>query len=68
MDHYAVLFYSLPASFQRAVDIILTKYYLLNVLAYIDDIIIFSSSMEERIRQVYRILDMLRNPDVPLIL
>ncbi len=52
------------ATFQRAVNIILSKYKWQTCLVYLDDIIIFSSSMEEHTKQVDIILDALRKARV----
>lgn len=38
-----------PATFQRALDFILARYKWLTCLMYLDDVIIFSNSMEEHL-------------------
>ena len=48
-----------PASFQRALDLILTKFKWKTCLIYLDDIIIFSNSVEDHIRHVDEVLQAL---------
>ena len=55
-----------PASFQRALDLILTKFKWKTCLIYLDDIIIFSNSIEEHIRHVDEVLQALREAGVTL--
>ena len=55
-----------PASFQRALDQILQKYKWKTCLIYLDDIIIYSNSIEEHIRHVDEILTALGEASVTL--
>ena len=55
-----------PASFQRTVDIILMRYKWRTCLVYIDDIIIFSKSIDEHLKHVNEILDTLRKAGLSL--
>ena len=55
-----------PASFQRALDMILTKFKWKTCLVYLDDIIIFSNTVEEHIQHVDEILDCLKRAGVTL--
>ena len=55
-----------PASFQRALDMILTNYKWKTCLVYLDDIIVFSNSIEEHIRHVDEILDCLKRSGITL--
>eukprot|EP00171_Calliarthron_tuberculosum_P001622 IDg1622t1 len=55
-----------PATFQRALDIIFSKYNWQTFLVYLDDIIVFSRSHEEHIDHVDRILTSLETARVSL--
>ena len=46
-----------PAHFQRAIDTILGCYHLDFALAYIDDVIIFSCTLEEHLTHVEKLLE-----------
>lgn len=50
-----------PASFQRVLDLVLTKYKRKNFLVSFDDIIIYSKTVEEHIRHLDEILQSLRH-------
>lgn len=51
-----------PACFQRALDIILTKYEWQTCLVYLEDVIIFSKSLDDYIIHVDKILTTPRTP------
>ena len=55
-----------PASFQRALDLILTKYKWKTCLIYLDDIIVYSKTVEEHINHVDDILRCLSAAGVTL--
>lgn len=55
-----------PASFQRALDMILTQFKWKTCLVYLDDVIIFSKSVEEHIQHVDEILSALKEAGVTL--
>ena len=55
-----------PASFQRALDMILTKYKWKTCLVYLDDVIIFSKTVEEHIQHVDEVLSYLAKAGVTL--
>lgn len=55
-----------PASFQRALDVILARYKWKTCLVYIDDVIIFSSSVEDHISHVDTVLTALKRAGVSL--
>ncbi len=55
-----------PASFQRALDMILTKYKWKQCLIYLDDVIVFSNSIEDHIQHVDDILSCLAHAGVTL--
>ncbi len=55
-----------PASFQRALDMILTQFKWKTCLVYLDDVIIFSNSVEEHIKHVDEILTALGQAGVTL--
>ena len=55
-----------PATFQRAMDVILSRYKWQNCLIYLDDIVIFSSSLDEHLKDVENILSTLRNAGLSL--
>ncbi len=55
-----------PASFQRALDMILTQFKWKTCLVYLDDVIIFSNSVEDHIRHVDEILTALGEAGVTL--
>ena len=55
-----------PASFQRALDMVLTQFKWKTCLVYLDDVIIFSNSVEEHIRHVDEILTALEEAGVTL--
>ena len=55
-----------PATSQRALDIVLTKFKWKSCLVYIDDIIIFSKTVEDHIRHVDEILTTLTEANITL--
>ena len=55
-----------PVSFQRALDMILTQFKWKTCLVYLDDVIIFSNSVEEHIQHVDEILFALSEAGVTL--
>ena len=55
-----------PATFQRTLDIVLSRYKWKTCLVYIDDIIIFSRNGEEHLEHVEEILRTLREAGVSL--
>ena len=57
-----------PATFQRAMDILLSPFRWKSCLVYLDDIIIFSKSWEEHIVHVDEILSVLEKTGVNLML
>ena len=55
-----------PATFQRALDIILSGVRWKSCLIYLDDVIVFSRTTEDHLRHVDEILTLLRNAGVTL--
>lgn len=55
-----------PTTFQRAVDMIIAKFTWQTCLVYIDDVIVYSNSTEERIKHVDQILTVLLEAGVTL--
>ena len=55
-----------PATFQRALDIILSGVRWQSCLIYLDDVIIFSKDMETHVKDVTKVLDLLREAGVTL--
>ena len=55
-----------PATFQRALDIILAGYRWQTCLVYLDDVIVFSRNEEDHIRHVREVLTALRDAGVTL--
>ena len=55
-----------PACFQRALDLVLTKYKWKTCLVYLDDVIIFSKNLDDHIAHVDEILDTLSAAGVTL--
>ena len=55
-----------PASFQRALDLILSRFKWKTCLIYLDDVIIYSRSMEEHIDHVDEVLRCLSAAGVTL--
>lgn len=55
-----------PASFQRALDIILTNYKWKTCLVYLDDVIIYSKTPEEHIKHVDEVLTCLSSAGITL--
>ena len=55
-----------PATFQRTLDILLSPYKWRSCLVYLDDIIIFSKSVEEHFQQVKDILTTLKSAGISL--
>lgn len=53
-----------PASFQRSLDTILARYKWKTCLVYINDVIIFSSSIDELIEHVDVVLEKLRKAGI----
>ncbi len=50
-----------PATFQRLLDILLSRYRWRTCLVYLDDAIIFSRKFEDHLRHVRAILGILKN-------
>ena len=50
-----------PATFQRTVDILLSRYTWKSCLVYLDDIIVFSNTVEEHVTHVEEVLQVLRD-------
>ena len=57
---------NIPATFQRALDIILSGVRWHSCLIYLDDVIVFSCTTEDHFRHVDEILTLLRNAGVTL--
>ena len=55
-----------PATFQRALDIVLSKFKWKTALVYIDDVVIFSKSVEDHLRHVDEVLTALSTAGVSL--
>lgn len=55
-----------PATFQRAIDIILSKVKWQYALVYLDDVIIYSKSVEDHFAHVRTVLTLLQNAGVSL--
>jgi len=55
-----------PACFQRALDLILTKYKWKTCLVYLDDVIIFSNNVDDHIKHVDEILQTLADAGITL--
>ena len=55
-----------PATFQRTVDILLSGYRWMTCLEYLDDVITFSKSIEEHLRYVDEVLEILRQGGMSL--
>lgn len=55
-----------PATFQRTVDILLLKYRWRSCLVYLDDIILFSNTMDDHLRHVDEVLSALKDAGVSL--
>ena len=55
-----------PATFQRTVDILLAGYMWRSCLLYIEDVIVFSSSLEEQLQHVKEVLAFLRKKGLSL--
>ena len=55
-----------PATFQRALDMILSGYRWQTCLIYLDDVIIFSQRAEDHLRDVDQVLDVLRHAGISL--
>ena len=55
-----------PATFQRALDIILSGVHWQSCLIHLDDVIVFSRSTEDQLRNVDKILTLLRKAGVTL--
>ena len=55
-----------PPTFQRTVDILLSGYRWKTCLVYLDDVIIFSKSIEEHLRHVDEVLEILRQAGMSL--
>lgn len=54
------------ATFQRTVDILLARYRWRSCLAYLDDVIVYSSSLEEHLQHVKEILTVLQGAGLSL--
>ena len=57
---------SAPATFQRAVDIILSSVRFQCAITYLDDIIIYSSSWERHLEDLKRVIESLRDSGITL--
>lgn len=55
-----------PATFQRAIDIILSNYKWRNCLVYLDDIIIFSKNVDDHFQDVEQVLVQLQHAGISL--
>ena len=55
-----------PATFQRAVDMILGRYRWKSCLVYLDDIIVFSKTKEDHVQHVKEVLSTLKEVDFSL--
>jgi Reverse transcriptase (RNA-dependent DNA polymerase) len=55
-----------PSTFQRAIDFILSGVRWQKCLCYLDDIIVFSSSMESHVEDLDKVLSLLRDAGVSL--
>ena len=55
-----------PATFQRGLDMVLSKYKWKTCLVYLDDVIIFSKSVEDHITHVDEVLTCLREAGITL--
>ena len=55
-----------PATFQRAIDVILAKVRFQSALTYLDDIIVYSSSFAQHIRELDHVLSLLKSAGVSL--
>ena len=58
--------FNAPTTFQRTVDILLSGYRWKTCLVYLDDVIIFSKSIEEHLKHVYEVLEILRQAGMTL--
>ena len=59
-------FCNAPATFQRTVNILLSGYRWKTCLVYLDDVIIFSKSIEEHLKHVDEVLEILRQAGMAL--
>jgi hypothetical protein len=57
---------SAPAIFQRAVDVILSSVRFQCALTYLDDIIIYSSSFEQNLKDLKAVLSLLQKAGITL--
>lgn len=57
---------SVPATFQRVIDLILSSIRWQSTLLYLDDIVIFSKSVEEHVQLVRKVVTMLRDVGITL--
>lgn len=55
-----------PATYQRAIDIILSKVKWRTCLVYLDDVIVFSRDMDDHVQHVDEVLTLLRDAGVIL--
>ena len=55
-----------PATFQRAVDLLISKYRWKSCLVYIDDVIVFSNMIDEHLQHVEEVLTVLRDSGLSL--
>ena len=55
-----------PATFQRVLDIVLSRYRWQTCLVYLDDVIIFSKNMDDHVKHVREVLTALRDAGVTL--
>jgi len=56
-----------PSHFQRVMDAILSMYHLDFALTYIDDIIIYSKTLEEHLKHVDKVLKALQNVEITIV-
>ena len=55
-----------PATFQRTVDILLAKYRWRSCLAYLDDVIVFSNTLEDHLQHLKEVLTLLQGAGMSL--
>jgi hypothetical protein len=57
---------SAPATFQRAIDVILSSVRFQCALTYLDDIIVYSNTFEQHLKDLHTVLSLLKAADVML--
>ncbi len=55
-----------PATFQRALDILLAGYLSRTCVVYLDDVIVFSATFEDHVRDVQDVLTIIRDAGLSL--